>query len=175
MITQGEMLWSLNKFFQLILYGNVWRSVWRICMWILGFKGLKGKYRILHNTSQMSAANEWNIFQHEKRNFLSPSDYVMCNVLFYYISTNEILIYYVAIATVIFSHVEITCYFHVWRYHVFTGKLTWYFIGVYMIRVLILCYSVCNWQTWDWQCAHYFTPSPSPSPSLSPSLHQCSF
>ena len=119
MITQREMLWSLNKFFQLILYGNVWRSVWRICMWILGFKGLKGKYRILHNTSQMSAANEWNIFQHEKRNFLSPSDYVMCNVLFYYISTNEILIYYVAIATVIFSHVEITCYFHVWRYHVF--------------------------------------------------------
>ena len=41
-------------------------------------------------------------------------------------------IYYVAIATVIFSHMEITCYFHVWRYHVFT----WYFIGVY----IIMCY-----------------------------------
>ena len=27
-------------------------------------------------------------------------------------------IYYVAIAVVIFSHVKVTCYFHVWRYHV---------------------------------------------------------
>ena len=35
-------------------------------------------------------------------------------------------IYYVAIATVIFSHMKITCYFHVWRYHVFARKLTWY-------------------------------------------------
>ena len=40
-------------------------------------------------------------------------------------------IYYVAIATVIFSHVKITSCFHVWRYHVFVQKLTWYFIGVY--------------------------------------------
>ena len=31
---------SLIKFSQLILQGNVWRSVWRICMWILGLKGL---------------------------------------------------------------------------------------------------------------------------------------
>ena len=42
-------------------------------------------------------------------------------------------IYYAAIATVIFWHVKITCYFHVWRYHVFARKLTWYFIGVYII------------------------------------------
>ena len=32
------------KFSQLILKGNVWRSVWRICMWILGLKGLKVIY-----------------------------------------------------------------------------------------------------------------------------------
>ena len=38
---------------------------------------------------------------------------------------------YVAIATVIFSHVKITCYFHTWRYQVFARKLTWYFIGKY--------------------------------------------
>ena len=43
-------------------------------------------------------------------------------------------IYYVAIATVIFSHVKITCYFHMWRYRVFARKLTWYFIGVYIIK-----------------------------------------
>ena len=42
-------------------------------------------------------------------------------------------IYYVAIATVIFSHVKRTSYFHVWRY-VFARKLTWYFIGVYIIK-----------------------------------------
>ena len=33
------MLRSLKKFSQLIFQGNVWRSVWRICMWILGLKG----------------------------------------------------------------------------------------------------------------------------------------
>ena len=53
-------------------------------------------------------------------------------------------IYYVAIATVIFSHVNITWYFDVWRYHVFARKLTWYFIGVYIIIVCILSTSVTN-------------------------------
>ena len=57
-------------------------------------------------------------------------------------------IYYVAIATVIFSDVKITCYFHVWRYHVFTQKLTWYFIGVYIINYNSdyynnICYNCC--------------------------------
>ena len=41
-------------------------------------------------------------------------------------------IFYVTIATVIFSHVKITCYFHVF----FARKLTWYFIGVYIIKCL---------------------------------------
>ena len=40
MITIDKMLWSLIKFSQLIVWGDVWRSVWRICMWILGLKGL---------------------------------------------------------------------------------------------------------------------------------------
>ena len=39
---------------------------------------------------------------------------------------------YLAIVTVIFSHVKITCYFHMGRYHVFAGKLTWYLIGVHI-------------------------------------------
>ena len=43
MITKEKMLWSAIKFSQLILKGNVWRSVWRICMWILGLEGLKKK------------------------------------------------------------------------------------------------------------------------------------
>ena len=47
------------------------------------------------------------------------------------------VIYYVAIATVIFSHEKKTCNFHVWRYHVFALKLTWYFIGVYIIMLYI--------------------------------------
>ena len=45
-------------------------------------------------------------------------------------------IYHVTIAAVIFSHVKITCYFHVSRY-VFAQKLTWYFIGVYIINMFI--------------------------------------
>ena len=40
MITREKMPWSFIKFSQHILWGNVWRSVWRICMWILGLKGL---------------------------------------------------------------------------------------------------------------------------------------
>ena len=51
----------------------------------------------------------------------------------YYINTNEILNHftrgafsYVTIATVIFSRVKI--------YHVFARKLTWYFVGVYIIK-----------------------------------------
>jgi len=53
-------------------------------------------------------------------------------------------IYYVAIATVTLSHVKITCYFHVWRYHVFAQKLTWYFIGVYMIIGDILVFNILH-------------------------------
>ena len=34
------MPWSHIKFSELILKGNVWRSVWRICMLILGLNGL---------------------------------------------------------------------------------------------------------------------------------------
>ena len=41
MITKEKMPWSFIKFSQLILKGDVWRSVWRICMWILGLKGLR--------------------------------------------------------------------------------------------------------------------------------------
>ena len=40
MITKEKMPCCFIKFSQLILKGNVWRSVWRICMWILGLKRL---------------------------------------------------------------------------------------------------------------------------------------
>ena len=43
MIAKQKMLWSAIKFSPLTLLGNVWRSVWRICMWILGLKGLSQK------------------------------------------------------------------------------------------------------------------------------------
>ena len=44
-ITQEKLPWSIIKFSQLILYGNLWRSVLRICMWILGLKGLSRSER----------------------------------------------------------------------------------------------------------------------------------
>ena len=41
MINKEKMPRSFIKFSQLILKGNVWRSVWRICLCILGLNGLK--------------------------------------------------------------------------------------------------------------------------------------
>ena len=41
MIMKEKMPWCFIKFSQLILKGSVCRSVWRICMWILGLKALK--------------------------------------------------------------------------------------------------------------------------------------
>ena len=35
-ITKGEITWSS----QLILLGKIWRSHWKICMWILELNGL---------------------------------------------------------------------------------------------------------------------------------------
>ena len=100
--------------------------------------------RVLKKISRVSAAYEWNIFSTREEKFhISKRP---CNVLFIIktpmkyktISLQQIFgvkgtIYYEAIATVIFSHVKITCYFHMWRYQVFTRKLTWYFTGVYII------------------------------------------
>ena len=40
MIIIRKIPWSFIKFSRLILKGDIWRSVWRICMWILGLKGL---------------------------------------------------------------------------------------------------------------------------------------
>ena len=40
MLTKEKIPWSCIKFSQLILKGNVWKSVWRICMRILGLKGI---------------------------------------------------------------------------------------------------------------------------------------
>ena len=40
MMTYRENTLIFYKFSQLILTGNARRSVWRICMWILGLKGL---------------------------------------------------------------------------------------------------------------------------------------
>ena len=98
-------------------------------------------WKILHS---FVALTREIFFQHEKRNFVSPSGHVMFYLLykhqwntkpFHFNSFFGVkgAIYYVAIAKVIFSHVKITCYFHMWRYQVFARKLTWYFIGVYII------------------------------------------
>ena len=73
--------------------------------------------RVLKNISRVSAANTQIIKR--RRNFVSPSGHVR---FFYYINANEIpnhfaliagvkgAIYHVAIATVIFSHVEISSF-----------------------------------------------------------------
>ena len=93
-------------------------------------------------------ANEWNIFSTWKEKFrISKRPY---NVLFIIINTNEIPNHFTLIVfwcemcdllcshsngDIIFSHAKITCYFHMWRYQLFMRKLTWYFIGVYIIKM----------------------------------------
>ena len=49
---------------------------------------------------------------------------------------------YVTIAMVIFSLLKITCYWHGWRYHVYTQKLTWYFTCVYINKKNLTFYCI---------------------------------
>ena len=57
-------------------------------------------------------------------------------------------IYFVTITTVISPRVKMTCYFHVWRYEVFARKLTWYFIGDYIIKsnMFLNCIKYMLWR-----------------------------
>ena len=94
------------------------------------FFNLYKKQRILHGCAEIQnfsssvekSRKQVKYFQHEKRNFVSPSSHVMFYLLYkhqwntqpfhwngkFYPAKDAI--YYVPIATVIFSHVEITCY-----------------------------------------------------------------
>ena len=54
-------------------------------------------------------------------------------------------IYYVAIATVIFSHAKITCYFHNWRYH----------ISVYIINCNNKCMIMVHFIRVIWVCRRF--------------------
>ena len=68
----------------------------------------------------------------EKRNFVSPSGHVMFYSLYkHQLMANHVkgAIYYVAIATAIFSGVKKSS---------FLGKLAWYFMGVYIINIYIV-------------------------------------
>ena len=47
-------------------------AAWRYEMFLL----------LLKNISRVSAANEWNIFQHSKRNFVSPRGHVVSSIYF---------------------------------------------------------------------------------------------
>ena len=81
--------------------------------------------RVLKNISRVSAANEWNIFNtrllYKHKWNTKPFHW---NSFF----PAKGAIYYVAIATVIFS----------WRYHVYAQKLTWYFIGGVYIKITLM-------------------------------------
>ena len=101
--------------------------------------------KIFHEWAQRTSEI---FFQHEKRNFVSPSGHVIFYLLYKHQWNTKPFHFYsflvwkarfhdVAIAKVIFSHVKITCYFHIWRYQVFARKLTWYFIGFYITKLVI--------------------------------------
>ena len=60
---------------------------------------------------------------------------MLCSI--YYINTSELPNHFTLIVFWCERRdllCKITCYFHMWRYQVFARKLTWYFIGVYIIN-----------------------------------------
>ena len=59
--------------------GDIW---WRNRGYYMAAQKYKIFLQVLKNLSRVSRANEWNIFQHEKRNFVSPSDHVMLCLLY---------------------------------------------------------------------------------------------
>ena len=99
-------------------------QTFNVCIINRGYYMAKRRYkislRVLNNISQVSIANEWNIFKHEKRNFVSPSGHVIfISIILLYkhqwipnllIFTVKDTIYYVTIATMIFLCVKITCF-----------------------------------------------------------------
>ena len=79
---------------------------------------------MLHGYTEIQNFSSSEIFfQHEKRNFVSPCSH----------SNGDI------------SRVKITRYFYMWGYHVFTTKLTWYFIGVCIINNIMTTEHYRHW------------------------------
>ena len=115
-------------------------------MWDIhrGYYIAKQRYKISllvsKNISQVSVANEWNIFSTWEKKFciyklprnvlfiIETSMKYQTIWLFFFWLWKVQFIRLPAIATVTFSRVKITCYFHMWRYHVFvwgeTGSLS---------------------------------------------------
>ena len=92
-----------------------------------------GRHGILHGRTEIQNFSLSEIFfQHGKRNFISPCSH----------SNGDI------------SRVKITCYFYMWRYHVFTKKFTWYFIGIYIIIILN------TQEPLAWENSHHFVMPP---------------
>ena len=92
-----------------------------------------------------SAANECNVFRHEKRNYVSPSSHIrsIYDVNTHY-SKNQIiwLEYFLqrkARCNFLRNHSNgdlfMCYYFHMWRYYVFARDLIWYFIVLYIKKI----------------------------------------
>ena len=118
-------------------------------LWNRGYYMAAWRYeiplRLLKNISRVSAANEWNIFSTREEKFCISKR--PCNVLFYYINTNELpnhftlIVFWCERRDLLCSHSNgdiFTCEDHMLFSHVkisnFHAKLTWYFIGVYIIN-----------------------------------------
>ena len=57
------LFWSFIKLSYLLLFGNIWRWVWRICMWILGLSPGGGGGGVLWISSDR---DDWRIFRGRK-------------------------------------------------------------------------------------------------------------
>ena len=93
-----------------------------------------------------SERSEWvrYFFQHDKRNFVSPSEHVMFYLLYKHQWNTKpchLKIVFWCERCVLLCSNSNSDIFHMWRYQVFARKLTWYFIGVYIIKKDTLHYT----------------------------------
>ena len=69
------------------LHGPCIKEVCNVQLWInrgyyMAARRYKISLRVLNNISLVRCAHSWNIFQHEKRNFVSPRGHVMFYLLY---------------------------------------------------------------------------------------------
>ena len=106
----------MQGFLKSVIYRGYYMTAWRYEI----------SLRVLKNISRVSTLykHQWNTKPFHFNSFLV---------------WKARFIIFVAKAKVMFSHLKITCYFHMWRYQVFAWKLTWYLIGVYITHPVDVC------------------------------------
>ena len=126
-ITKSPTKVKINKYILALIIVQYIEDI----TWLCGdTKFLFESWKIFHEWAQRMSEI---FFQQEKRNFVSSSGHVMFYLLYKHQWNTEPFHFNSFLVWKAWFIMQITCYFHLWRYQVFARKLTWYFIGVYII------------------------------------------